>query len=95
MKKKKNLSNDMLFWILKELICLSLYSSARDEANFADPDKFIPSRWVRNESGYYVSHNNPHASIPFAMGVRSCLGKRFAETMIMTLIAQVIKYYLN
>lgn len=62
----------------KELLLMSLYSSGRSSENFVEPDKFLPERWIRLEKrGYYGVHK-PGATIPFAIGVRSCIGKKIS-----------------
>nr|UEN71160.1 cytochrome P450 4AV17 [Meteorus pulchricornis] len=76
-----------------ELILLSLYSSGRDEKNFAQPDNFLPERWIRNEKGQYNNVFNAFASIPFAMGVRSCIGKKLAEAQMIFTLTELIRNF--
>lgn len=73
------------------LAIASLYTSGRDPNNFTEPLKFSPERWIRDE------HNQtdnkvlkPHATLPFAMGRRSCIGKKVANYQIHCLITKVI-----
>ena len=68
---------------------MSLYSSGRDSANFVQPDKFKPERWKRQKNGTYEGVINPVATIPFAFGVRSCIGKKLAEIKISLLLTAV------
>ncbi|KAL6258540.1 hypothetical protein P5V15_010497 [Pogonomyrmex californicus] len=75
------------------LILLSLYSSGRDENNFPNPNKFWPERWTRLKKGQYQGVINPHASLPFAIGVRSCIGRRLAETQMSLALAELIKNF--
>lgn len=72
-----------------ELIIMSLYSSGRNPLNFYQPNEFIPSRWLRNEKGNFDGIHNSYGSLPFAFGVRSCVGKKLAETQMTLLLSQV------
>ncbi|XP_051164989.1 cytochrome P450 315a1, mitochondrial isoform X2 [Leptopilina boulardi] len=76
-----------------EVLLMSLYSSGRSCTNFTEPDKFLPERWMRLEKrGSDIVHN-PGATIPFAIGVRSCIGKKLAEVKINLVLAQIIKNF--
>lgn len=68
---------------------MSLYTSGRDERNFKNAQKFSPDRWLRNDKGDYNGVINPHASLPFALGARSCVGRKIAETQLTLTIAEV------
>ncbi|XP_074106079.1 cytochrome P450 family protein sad isoform X1 [Cotesia typhae] len=76
-----------------ELIIMSLYSSGRDPNNFVKPNEFMPERWIRNSKGNYDCVMNPFATIPFALGVRSCIGKKLAETQIIMILSEVVKNF--
>ncbi len=47
--------------------------SSRDEANFDEPDRFWPERWL-NESAKTPPSNNQPPWMPFQYGPRVCLG---------------------
>lgn len=70
---------------------MSLYTSSRNPNYFASPEKFWPQRWNR-ENGSYIAAN-PYASMPFAMGARSCIGKKIADTQMTVAIKEVIHMY--
>ncbi|KAG5682583.1 hypothetical protein PVAND_011928 [Polypedilum vanderplanki] len=72
------------------LALASLYTSSRDPANFTDPLKFIPERWLRDENRQVM---NPHASMPFAIGARSCVGKKIASYQIHSLITKILQQF--
>lgn len=75
---------------------MSLYSSGRDPQNFTDPLKFTPERWLRGENATELKVFKPHASMPFAIGARSCVGKKIATYEIHCLITKVnINAYKN
>ncbi|GLG97058.1 Ecdysone 20-monooxygenase [Gryllus bimaculatus] len=75
------------------LVILSLYTSGRDEKNFAEAERFWPARWARDGSGAYAGVAAPFASIPFALGSRSCIGRRVAEAQLTLTIAQLMKNF--
>ncbi|QRV72923.1 cytochrome P450 family protein [Ceratobasidium sp. AG-Ba] len=51
-----------------------------------DPFNFLPSRFLDNSW-------NRDAFMPFALGARSCIGKRFAETTIIALVVRLLPKY--
>ncbi|XP_003704053.2 cytochrome P450 family protein sad isoform X1 [Megachile rotundata] len=76
-----------------ELLVLSLYSSGRNSVNFPRPNEFLPERWIRTEDGTYEGVVHPHASLPFALGARSCIGRKLAEIQISLALAELIKKF--
>lgn len=68
---------------------ISLYSCGRDEANFPRADEFLPERWLRGEKGEFQGVINPNATLPFAMGARSCIGRKLAEVQMSLTMAEV------
>nr|XP_018917274.1 PREDICTED: cytochrome P450 315a1, mitochondrial [Bemisia tabaci] len=77
-----------------EMIILSVYSSGRNGLYFPDPDEFIPSRWERDEqTGSLKGVVDPFATLPYAMGARSCIGRKIAQTQICFSLATIFKQY--
>ncbi|XP_076232615.1 cytochrome P450 family protein sad [Calliopsis andreniformis] len=76
-----------------ELLVLSIYSSSRDSANFSQPNEFLPERWIRTEKGTYEGVLNPYASLPFALGARSCIGRKLAETQLLLGLEKLVKSF--
>ncbi|ERL93683.1 hypothetical protein D910_10971 [Dendroctonus ponderosae] len=58
---------------------------SNQEEFFSESDKFLPERWLK-ECQMTKTHH-PFACLPFGFGKRMCLGKRFAELEIQTLLA--------
>ncbi|XP_015522295.2 cytochrome P450 315a1, mitochondrial isoform X1 [Neodiprion lecontei] len=75
------------------LILMSLYTSGRDGRNFTNAETFSPERWSRNEKGDYKGVLNPHASLPFAMGARACVGQKLAEAQLTLTMAEMMKAF--
>lgn len=72
-------------------IIASIYTSGRDEQNFSKADEFLPYRWDRNDARRKGLVNHvPSASLPFALGARSCIGKKLAMLQMTELISQIV-----
>jgi cytochrome P450 len=57
------------------------------EKYYPEAHKFIPERWVKDDSQYNKAHS--FVTMPFGFGPRMCIGRRFAELEIETLVAKV------
>ncbi|XP_055602482.1 cytochrome P450 315a1, mitochondrial isoform X2 [Uranotaenia lowii] len=78
------------------LVLLSLHTAGRDADNFYSPLKFLPQRWVRDSNkGYPFSPCSVHASLPFAIGSRSCIGRKIALYQMHVLLTKVSIYFLH
>ncbi|XP_026477076.1 cytochrome P450 315a1, mitochondrial-like [Ctenocephalides felis] len=73
-------------------IC-SLYTAGRDPENFARPQEFLPERWCRNDALAGEGLLRAHASIPFALGSRSCIGQRIANMQIQETLAKLLESF--
>ncbi|KAJ8934194.1 hypothetical protein NQ314_013511 [Rhamnusium bicolor] len=73
---------------------LTIYTSGRDPKYFKNPEQFLPDRWLRDNTHSTVILQK--ASLPFAVGVRSCVGKKIAETQVMTTLSKIVnKFYVE
>ncbi|XP_058826899.1 cytochrome P450 315a1, mitochondrial isoform X2 [Topomyia yanbarensis] len=76
------------------LALLSLYTAGRDAANFYRPEDFLPHRWIReNDNSMPFSPFHANASLPFAIGSRSCIGRRIALYQMQFLLSKIMKKY--
>lgn len=61
------------------------------EKNFSMSEEFNPQRWIRDEPKEEI--HKAHASIPFGVGVRKCLGRRFAELEMVIGIGKILQSF--
>ncbi|XP_049812226.1 probable cytochrome P450 301a1, mitochondrial [Schistocerca nitens] len=64
---------------------------ANSEEHFSRPSDFLPERWLKGGESSQTAH--PFAFMPFGFGPRTCIGRRFAETEIYTLLARVVRRF--
>lgn len=72
------------------LIVMSIYTSGRDSRYFKNPEKFVPSRWVRDA---WEEMPKTMASLPFGLGSRSCVGRRIAEIALFDTLSTLVLNY--
>ncbi|PSN42151.1 hypothetical protein C0J52_18993 [Blattella germanica] len=62
------------------------------DKHFPEAKKFIPERWTKENP---FPDKKPHGfvSLPFGFGPRMCIGRRFAELEIETLLAKIIRNF--
>ena len=58
------------------------------EKYYPQADKFIPERWLK-AGPQYNTKTHPFVTLPFGFGPRMCIGRRFAELEIETLLTKV------
>ncbi|KAJ8731282.1 hypothetical protein PYW07_004446 [Mythimna separata] len=75
-------------------VIASIYTSGRDESNFSKADEYLPYRWDRNDARKkdLVNHVSS-ASLPFALGARSCIGKKLAMLQMTELINKIVENF--
>ncbi|XP_013884158.1 sterol 26-hydroxylase, mitochondrial [Austrofundulus limnaeus] len=90
------------YWFPKKTqFHLCHYAACHDEAEFVNPEDFVPERWLslgspsshagRATPGFYQHH--PYSSIPFGVGVRACVGKRVAEMEMHLALSRLMQHY--
>ncbi|ERL87956.1 hypothetical protein D910_05344 [Dendroctonus ponderosae] len=68
------------------VLILSIFTSGRDSESFPEPQRFDPERWAEGRA-------LRAASLPFAMGSRSCIGRKLAEYQLQTTLAQLVSRF--
>jgi cytochrome P450 len=61
--------------------------------NFADPDDFIPERWLQPSHPLHnPKYDNDNRSVyrPFGFGMRDCLGKNLAHAEIRVVVSRIL-----
>eukprot|EP00092_Neocalanus_flemingeri_P104679 GFUD01134111.1.p1 GENE.GFUD01134111.1~~GFUD01134111.1.p1 ORF type:complete len:152 (-),score=27.35 GFUD01134111.1:133-588(-) len=66
-------------------------TSSNDPASFANPEQFVPERWIR---GCPERHNaDSFANIPWGHGARACIGQRFARLELYVMMVKLVQKY--
>ncbi|EDV92546.1 cytochrome P450 315a1, mitochondrial [Drosophila grimshawi] len=68
------------------LVLISLYTSGRDPSHFHQPLRVLPERWFLGNTEHQV--HQTHGSLPFAIGQRSCIGRRVALKQLHSLLGK-------
>lgn len=78
-------------------VLISQYTAGRCNDNFPDAEQFQPDRWNRiavAKTGNECSLNNvkrPMATMPYAIGSRSCIGQKIANMQMHYVLTEVRK----
>ncbi|WP_436493812.1 cytochrome P450 [Actinokineospora sp. HUAS TT18] len=73
----------------KSDLYLNMFTLHRHRDYWTDPDTFEPDRFLPSE----VAKRPRHAYIPFASGPRNCIGKHFALTELVIILAMITQAY--
>ncbi|KRT79716.1 cytochrome P450 [Oryctes borbonicus] len=74
------------------LVIFSIYTSGRDTKYFENPSEFQPDRWLRDHRN--VNHKQMiQATVPFAIGARSCIGRKIAETQLQLALSELVRTF--
>ena len=77
-------------------VVMALMLMHKDEKQFAQPEAFIPERWLKNNTDASCPHAkdaHPFAYLPFGYGSRMCIGKRLAQLEMEVLITRLIQNF--
>lgn len=80
-------------------VAMSTALLQRESKYFANPDNFIPERWLKGERHLdnvtcpHTSVTNAFAYLPFGYGPRSCIGRRFAELEIANMTIRMVRTF--
>ncbi|KAL4894419.1 benzoate 4-monooxygenase cytochrome P450 [Aspergillus ambiguus] len=70
-------------------VSVGFLSAFQSSSNFAEPDSFIPERWL-NDNDPRFKHDNKEAFQPFSYGPRNCLGRTMAYGSMRMILAQLL-----
>lgn len=74
----------------------SLFTVLRDETQFQNPDKFLPSRWMSDTSPDSKSLKSHESFIPFGTGLHTCVGQSLAKLQLeLTAVKTLLRYDLS
>jgi cytochrome P450 len=68
-------------------VLISLWGMHRDPDFFPSPEEFIPERWL-GTGGRGIEPKE--AFLPFGMGPRICIGRRFAMIETMVILSEIV-----
>ncbi|MBL8827899.1 MAG: cytochrome P450 [Planctomycetaceae bacterium] len=71
------------------LVALSSYVTQRDARWFAEPNRFLPERFLAPA----VHDLKPNAYFPFGAGPRVCIGQSFAMTEMVLIVATLLRRF--
>ncbi|XP_077535772.1 cytochrome P450 4c3-like [Haemaphysalis longicornis] len=68
---------------------VNLYSLHRNKAHYADPEEYIPERFLSDNA----RKMHPFCFIPFSTGVRVCIGQKFVMSEMKVVLAKLLSEY--
>jgi len=70
-------------------VYVTQWAAYRSSRNFADPDKFVPERWLKNPPERYKNDRRKVLQ-PFSVGPRNCIGRNLAYAEMRLILARVL-----
>lgn len=74
------------------MVSMSAQQVTSNEAYFPRAREFLPERWLPGADDA-IKSTHPFAFLPFGFGPRMCVGRRFADLEIETLLARVFRNF--
>ncbi|QCE04568.1 Cytochrome P450 [Vigna unguiculata] len=71
-------------------VLVNVWSMGRDSDTWADPDSFVPERFLDNEKDF---RGEDHGFIPFGSGRRMCPGVALANRIVHTVLASLLYHF--
>ncbi|KAL7523830.1 hypothetical protein ACHAXR_000351 [Thalassiosira sp. AJA248-18] len=75
----------------KTRIVIPIFLLHRHPDYWADPDKFLPERWLQSNGPKAQKHH--FSFIPFSAGGRNCIGEKFARFEAQLILANLIQNF--
>ncbi|OJD32676.1 cytochrome p450 [Diplodia corticola] len=72
-------------------VYVSQYAAYHSPQNFAEPDSFIPERWIGDDPRF--ANDKKSVLMPFSNGPRNCLGKNLAYAEMRCILAKTLFSY--
>ncbi|CAG7837656.1 unnamed protein product [Allacma fusca] len=70
-------------------VAMCPYLTHRDPNIYPEPEKFLPTRHTPENS----AGRHPYAYIPFSAGLRNCIGQRFVQAEMKTVLANIFRHF--
>ena len=74
------------------MVIISTYTMGRRPDYFSCPNEMKPDRWDRSKSSNFQPHIST-AYMPWGKGIRSCVGRRLAETTMFLIVLRLLSNY--
>lgn len=74
------------------VVYVSQHATHHSARNFAEPDAFVPERWLKDAPEKFKNDNHAAMS-PFSFGPRNCLGKNLAYAEMRVILAKIIWHF--
>ncbi|KAI9691409.1 MAG: hypothetical protein M1820_009681 [Bogoriella megaspora] len=71
---------------------MAQYAVFRSPTNFADPDEYVPERWLPNADPKYANDKR-EALQPFSFGPRNCIGRNLANIEVRLILAKLLWHF--
>ncbi|KAK7909085.1 hypothetical protein PG985_014963 [Apiospora marii] len=76
------------------LVSMSPYLTHHDPANFPEPDRWRPGRWISAERDLVEIDNKKEAKfVPFGAGTHRCVGEKMAGIVVSRTVALLLRRY--